>query len=87
VAERTWKHVPDAEHMVVLARHLAPVAVTLFLAQGFFLAGYFDPIGALPLGVPVALPNGDPTHLNDTGKPVSLGPYAEPPMVNDVDAG
>jgi hypothetical protein len=51
VAGRVRHRLPDTDHMIVLARHLAPVAVAVFLAQGFFLAGYFDPMGALPLGV------------------------------------
>jgi hypothetical protein len=33
--------VTDEERMAVLARRLAPVAITLFLAQAFFLVGFF----------------------------------------------
>ena len=49
---RMSSRLPDVEGMAVLARRLAPVAITLFLAEGFFFAGYFfEPILNLPLGL------------------------------------
>jgi hypothetical protein len=51
-AESTAQRLPDTRHLAMLARRLAPVTMCLFLAQSFFLAGYFfDPILNLPLGV------------------------------------
>jgi hypothetical protein len=52
VARSSVQRLPDVEHLAILARRLVPVAVVLFLAQGFFLAGFFnEPLLNLPLGI------------------------------------